>query len=114
MRYATFNAVQPATTDESLRSASLSCSRPQTGDAWLLDNEDGLAAPLTRDGNPEPLHFEETDANFTIEWTGQYRIEGDAFIYADRKTGATRAILGYPTHKLSMPRAAAEISNIFG
>ena len=25
----------------------------QTGDAWLLDSEDGLAAPLTRDGDPE-------------------------------------------------------------
>jgi hypothetical protein len=72
----------------------------QTGDAWLLDKDDGLAAPLTRDGNPEPLHIEETDANFTIEWTGHYRIEGDAFIYADRKTGGTRAILGYPTQKL--------------
>ena len=49
---------------------------------------------------PNPLHIEETDANFTIEWTGHYRIEGDAFIYADRKTGGTRAILGYPTQKL--------------
>ena len=72
----------------------------QTGDAWLLDQEDGLAAPLTRDGNPEPLHIEETDANFTVEWKGHYRIEGDAFIYVDRKTGRTRAILGYPTQKL--------------
>ena len=72
----------------------------KTGDAWLLDKEDALAAPLTRDGDPQPLHIEETDANFTIEWTGHYRIEGDAFIYADRKTGGTRAILGYPTQKL--------------
>src|SRR5215471_14399856 len=80
----------------------------QTGHAWLLDKEDGLAAPLTRDGNPQPLHIEETDANFTIEWTGHYRIEGDAFIYADRKTGGTRAILGYPRRSWSMPRAAAE------
>ena len=72
----------------------------QTGDAWLLDKEDALAAPLTRDGNPQPLHIEETDANFTIEWKGHYRIEGDAFIYVDRKTGRTRTILGYPTQKL--------------
>jgi hypothetical protein len=72
----------------------------QTGDAWLLDKDGGLAAPLTRDGNPEPLHIEETDANFTIEWKGHYRIEGDAFIYVDRKTGGTRAILGYPAQKL--------------
>ena len=72
----------------------------QTGDAWLLDKEDGLAAPLARDGDPEFVHIEETDANFTIEWKGNYRIEGDAFIYVDRKTGGTRAILGYPTQKL--------------
>ena len=72
----------------------------QTADAWLLDSEDGLAAPLTRDGDPEPVHIEETDANFSIEWTGHYRIEGDAFIYVDRKTGGTRTILGYPTQKL--------------
>jgi hypothetical protein len=72
----------------------------QTGDAWLLDKEDGLAAPLARDGDPELVHIEETDANFTIEWKGHYRIEGDAFIYVDRKTGGTRAILGYSTQKL--------------
>jgi hypothetical protein len=57
------------------------------GDAWLLDKEDALAAPLTRDGNPEPVHIEETDANFTIEWKGHYRIEGDAFIYVARRAG---------------------------
>ena len=55
---------------------------------------------LTRDGDPELVHIEETDANFTIEWKGNYRIEGDPFIYVDRKTGGTRTILGYPTQKL--------------
>jgi hypothetical protein len=71
-----------------------------TGDAWLLDKEDGLAAPLARDGNPEPIHIEETDANFTIEWEGHYRIKGAAFIFVDQKTRGTRTILGYPTQKL--------------
>jgi hypothetical protein len=33
-------------------------------------------------------------------WKGSYRIEGAAFIYADRKRGGMRAILGYPTQKL--------------
>lgn len=42
----------------------------QTGDAWLLDKEAGLAAQLARDGDPEPIHIEETDANFSIEWKG--------------------------------------------
>jgi hypothetical protein len=72
----------------------------ETGDAWLLDKEDGLAAALARDGDPEPVHIEETDANFTIEWKGQYRIEAAAFIFVDRKTRGTRTILGYPTQKL--------------
>jgi hypothetical protein len=72
----------------------------ETGDAWLLDAEDGLAAPLARDGDPEPIHVEETDANFTIDWKGHYRIEGAAFVFVERKTRRTRAILGYPTQKL--------------
>ena len=72
----------------------------ESGDAWLLDKEDGLAAPLARNGDPEPIHIEETNANFTIEWKGHYRIEGAAFIFVDRKTQATRTILGYPTQKL--------------
>jgi hypothetical protein len=72
----------------------------ETGDAWLLDWEDGLASPLARDGDPEPIHIEETDTNFTVDWKGNYRIEGAAFIFVDRKTHGTRAILGYPTQKL--------------
>ena len=72
----------------------------QTGDAWLLDAIDRLAARIARDGEPEPVHIEETDANFTIEWKGTYRIEGAAFVFVDRQTRATRAILGYPTQKL--------------
>ena len=38
-----------------------------TGDAWLLDVTDQLAARLARDGDPEPIHLEETDASFAIE-----------------------------------------------
>jgi len=72
----------------------------ETGDAWLLDKEDQLAAPLARDGDPEPIHIEETDSNFTIEWKGLYRIEGAAFIFVDGKTRRSRTILGYPTHTL--------------
>ena len=37
----------------------------------------------------------------TFDWKGNYRIEGPAFIFVDRKTSGTRAILGYPTHKLA-------------
>jgi len=72
----------------------------ESGDAWLLDKEDALAAPLARDGDPEPIDIEETDANFTIEWKGHYHIEGATFIFVDQKTRRSRSILGYPTHKL--------------
>ena len=65
----------------------------ETGDAWLLDWEDGLAAQLARDREPEPIHIEETDANFSIDWKGHYRIDGPAFIFVDRKARGTRAIL---------------------
>jgi hypothetical protein len=55
-----------------------------TGDAWLLDITDQLAAPLARDGDPEPVHLEETTTSFAIGWKGHYHIEGSAFIYTDR------------------------------
>ena len=72
----------------------------QTGDAWLLDLTDRLAARLARDGESEAIHIEETDTTFAITWTGRYRIQGPAFIYSDRDTGRTTTILGYPTDKL--------------
>ena len=58
-----------------------------TGDAWLLDPSDQLAARLARDGDPEPFHIEENETTFTVEWKGRYRIEGTAFVYMDRETG---------------------------
>jgi hypothetical protein len=73
----------------------------QTGDAWLLDPADQLAARLARDGESEPLHIEETDTRFAIAWKGRYRIEGPTFIYSDGETGRTTTILGYPTDKLA-------------
>jgi len=72
----------------------------ETGDAWIIDREDHLALKLARQGDPEPFHFEETDASFAIDWKGHYRIEGAAFIYTDRDTGRTTTVIGYPTDKL--------------
>ncbi|MGC9158921.1 MAG: hypothetical protein ACP5FH_08005 [Terracidiphilus sp.] len=73
----------------------------ETGDAWLLDVTDHLAARLARDGDPEPIHLEETDTSFAIGWKGQYRIEGHAFVYSDRETRRVTTILGYPTKKIA-------------
>lgn len=72
-----------------------------TGDAWLLDPAEHLAARLARDGDPEPIYFEETATNFAIGWKGSYRIESDAFIYSDRESGRIITILGYPTRRLA-------------
>ena len=77
------------------------------------DPTDRLAARVARDGEPEPVHIEETDVAFAIDWKGHYRIEGAAFIFVDRNTRQTRTILGYPTHQLEQS-GKAEISNIFG
>jgi hypothetical protein len=40
----------------------------ETGDAWLLDPADRLAARLARDGENEPIHIEETDTTIAIGW----------------------------------------------
>ena len=74
----------------------------ETGDAWLLDPADRLAARLAPDGQSEPIRIEETDTTFAIAWQGRYRIEGPAFIHSDRDTGRTTTILGYPTDKLAL------------
>ena len=73
----------------------------ETGDAWMLDPSDQLAARLARDGDPEPVDFQESDTNFAINWKGNYHIEGPAFIYADRETGRIITILGYPTARIA-------------
>ena len=72
----------------------------ETGDAWLLDPPDRLAARLARDGDPEPTHIEETDTTFAIGWKGHYRVAGPNFVYIDDDTGRVTTILGYPTDKL--------------
>src|SRR6202171_2595928 len=73
---------------------------PKTGDAWLLDPADRLAARLARDGESEPIHIEETDTTFAIGWKGHYRIEGPAFVYTDHDSGRETTILGYPIDQL--------------
>src|SRR5258707_4651168 len=72
----------------------------ETGDAWLLDPADRLAARLARDGESEPIHIEETDTTFAIGWKGRYRIDGPAFVYSDRDTGQVTTILRYPNQRL--------------
>jgi len=81
-----------------------------TGDAWLLDPADLLAARLARNGETEPVHIEETDTTFGIDWPGSYRIEGPAFVYADRRSGRVVTILGYPTDQLTGTTASLRVA----
>ena len=67
----------------------------QSGDAWLLDTEDGLALKLAEDGDPLPNRIIETTERFMIEWNMNYQIDDTAFIYRDA-TGSRRVIVGYP------------------
>ena len=66
-----------------------------------FDPADHLAARLARDGDPEPIHFEETDTNFAIDWKGHYSIDGDVFVYIDRDSTRVVSILGYPTRHIA-------------
>ena len=67
----------------------------------MLDPSEQLAARLARDGDPEPIEFQETDTDFAIGWKGTYHIEGRAFVYADQQAGRIITILGYPTAKIA-------------
>ena len=101
-----------------------------SGDAWMLDPSEHLAVRLASEGQPEPIHLEDTDTTFTVAWTGQYRIVGPAFLYTDRDSRRLTTMFGYPTRKLAqvgatgagsggyafrfLTRARAKISNMFG
>jgi hypothetical protein len=55
----------------------------ESGDAWMLDPSEHLAVRLASEGQPEPIHIEDTETTFTVAWTGQYGIVGPAFLYTD-------------------------------
>jgi hypothetical protein len=94
----------------------------QTGDAWLLDATDRLAAQLARDGDPEPIHIEETDANFTIDWKGTTasRATHSSSLIARRAEPELSGIPDAEARGRSVTTASfntsgvAEISNMFG
>ncbi len=73
----------------------------ETGDAWMLDPADQLATPIARQGEALSVHIEDTDTNFAVGWTGNYRIEDELFIYRDKDSGNTRTIFGYPTERIA-------------
>ena len=70
----------------------------ETGDAWMLDPQDGLARCLAKDGEPLPSGITETAESFAVEWTGTYRITGEAMVFTE--AGRERVILGYPVTEI--------------
>ncbi len=101
MKSATFNVVPPNTMLGWWRSDLWSCSQPKLATPGYLDPDDHLAARVARDGDAEPIHFEETDTNLAIGWKGNYRIDGDAFVYGDWESARVVTILGYPTARIA-------------
>ncbi len=80
----------------------------ETGDAWMLDPEDGFAMCLAREGGRQPFRILETPTNFSIEWNADYRIDGEAFTVAER-SGRVRTIFGYPTEEILRLSAGASV-----
>jgi hypothetical protein len=71
-----------------------------TGDAWILEPKDQLAARLAVGGDPLPVHIEETQTRYAIAWQGHYRIDGQMFVYDDTDSHRLVAIQGYPVQRL--------------
>jgi len=68
----------------------------ESGDAWILDAADALAARLAYAGDPMDIDIEETATSYTIGWHGHYRIDGEIFAYEDDASRQLVAIRGYP------------------
>jgi len=71
----------------------------ETGDAWILDPDQGRARCLSLDGEKKPVTINDTSAGFGIDWDSEYRIKGSLFTVLEY-SGPVRTILGYPTHQI--------------
>jgi hypothetical protein len=82
---------------------SWSCSLPKPATLGCstrpINSPQGWPATATRN----PSTSKKMIPPFVIDWKGNYRIEGPAFIYSDRQTRRVSTILGYPTHLLASP-----------
>jgi hypothetical protein len=73
-----------------------------SGDAWMLDSDDGLALKLAEAGNRNPAKIVETANRFAIEWTASYHLDGHSFVTMDGS--GQRVILGYPVQEVALPQ----------
>jgi len=81
----------------------------ESGDAWILDPADHLAARVAVGGDPRPVHIEETETSFAVGWQGHCHITGAAFVFTDGQSGRVITTLGYPTQRI-----ADRITELFG
>jgi hypothetical protein len=70
-----------------------------SGDAWVLDPGDSLARCLARDGEALPPGISETAETFSVEWTSDYRLDGEVFVFGEC-SGGVRAVMGYPVAEI--------------
>jgi hypothetical protein len=73
----------------------------ESGDAWMLEPEDGGALPLARAGERLPFRIVETATELGIEWTHSYHVDGEHFVVLEHQTGRVRAIFGYPLAEIA-------------
>lgn len=71
----------------------------ETGDAWLLDPQDGLSLCLAESGERQSYVISETGANFTIEWNSEFYIGNNTFTVS-YPSGKVKTITGYPLEAL--------------
>jgi hypothetical protein len=50
----------------------------ETGDAWMLDPQDGLALCLAMEREEQPFTIAETSTNFSVEWGASYERGGSS------------------------------------
>ncbi|HEV3216446.1 MAG TPA: hypothetical protein VGZ27_12025 [Vicinamibacterales bacterium] len=73
----------------------------ETGDGWLLDPADHLAAPIARDDEALPLSIEDTANTFAVAWQGDYAIVSDVFTFQDAVSGRVSTFVSYPIQQLN-------------
>lgn len=71
----------------------------ETGDAWMLDPDEGFSLCLVHDGKKQEFAISETPRSFSIGWNSDFRIKGSIFMVAER-SGSVRSIIGYPTKQI--------------
>jgi hypothetical protein len=69
------------------------------GDAWVLDPEERFARCLAKEGNALAPGIAETPESCSVEWTTDYRIDGDLMVFVDR-SGGVRTVAGYPVTEI--------------